>query len=65
MLKYAEHIESIHNRLYWGKPTIEKTFRKTNLEKSMYKAKYENLKSLIKKAKMERERKRESVSESC
>ena len=31
----------------------------------MYKTKYENLKSLIKKAKVERERKRESVSESC
>ena len=44
---------------------LKELLQKTNLEKNMYKTKYENLKSLIKKAKMERERKRESVSESC
>lgn len=39
---------------------LKELLQKTNMERNLYKTKYENLKSVIKKARMERERKRDA-----
>lgn len=56
---HNQHAKEIENE------RLKELLQQTTLERNLYKTKYENLKSIIKKAKMEREKKKDSQQQQC
>lgn len=56
---HNQHAKEIENE------RLKELLQQTTLERNLYKTKYENLKSIIKKAKIEREKKKDSQQQLC